>query len=466
MWTNHRILGLAVTEQGIAVAEISASNGQQGALRWASLAFSPEVDLNHPEQLGRELKQLLRQQGFSAGRCAIGLAASWTVAKERIVPPADGEALRGVLSIAAEREFASGAGDLAFDFITCPSPKGLSALLAAVPQRIVDQLAVMAKTAGLTVASVTSSMAALAMATGGTVDPSGRLVLCLLPRGVELAFQTPTGLRTIRHLPISLGESVAQCDALASELRRVIALAPTEALGRPLREVLVWDSIGLGTSAARAIGDKLGLSVRLCALGSDMNVTAQGESAGASQAAALAVGSGDSQVLDFVHSRLAPARQSRMGRKTFWIAAAGVLVVALGVWAVLEWQMGEAEVADLLRQREALSGSVKEAKALADKTKFAGAWYDHRPRFLDCLREVTMAFPEDGRIWASNLTIREDMQAQLTGKSVSEEAALDVLDHLKANRRLSNVKPLYIRQVGGSSKEVSFAIGMSLTGAN
>jgi hypothetical protein len=62
--------------------------------------------------------------------------------------------------------------------------------------------------------------------------------------------------------------------------------------------------------------------------------------------------------------------------------------------------------------------------------------------------------------------IHEDMHAVLTGKAVSESAAMDVLDRLKSNPRLANVKPQYISQgQGGSAREWSFEVSLSLRGA-
>ena len=81
---------------------------------------------------------------------------------------------------------------------------------------------------------------------------------------------------------------------------------------------------------------------------------------------------------------------------------------------------------------------------------------------MNCLYELTSAFPQEGRVWATSVMVREDLQAMLTGKAVNESAVLDVLDRLKSNPKLTAVKPMYIRQAGGASKDVSFAIGLAL----
>jgi len=52
-----------------------------------------------------------------------------------------------------------------------------------------------------------------------------------------------------------------------------------------------------------------------------------------------------------------------------------------------------------------------------------------------------------------------------SGKAIGESAVLDVLDRLKANPKLSDVKPLYIRQAGRDRREVAFAMSFAFAGS-
>jgi hypothetical protein len=466
MLNSHRNLALAITEQGITAAEVGASGQRRTVLHAAELAFSAQIDLDHPERLGKELRHVLRQNGLKSSRCVIGLAAAWIASRERTVPATDADSLRGVLSIAAEREFASGPQDLLFDYVATPSDKGLSALLAAAPRRVIEQVMAMAKAAGLSVAAITSSAAALATATKGASPAGGRVMLCLLSRGVELTVQSPGGFRLIRHLPVRVDQPQGLAE-LSGELRRVLSLAAPEHDSGPPAEVLVWDSIGMDPAAADSLRRSLSLPARLCTMSADLDLAAGGRANGSSvQAVALACCAGQGQAIDFLHSRLRPPRTRMIGRRVVWASAAAAVLLAAGLYFVLDWRASSREVADLQNQLDGLKDGANDAKALVEKVAFARGWYDRRPPFLSCLREITAAFPQDGRIWATSLTIEEDMHVTLVGKSLNKEAVLEVRDRLSSNPRLADVKQLYIRQAGGASRDEAFGISLVLKGAN
>ncbi len=468
MWNSRKNLGLAVTEQGIAAVEVGFSGPRRTVLRTAALSFSEELNLSRPDRLGVELKQLLRRNGFSASRCVIGLPASWTVAREKVVPATDADSLRGVLALAAEREFASPSGELVFDYVAGSSGQGTAALLVAAPRRTIEQLSVMARAAGLAVTAVTSSAVALALVSKSQAPPAGRLILCLLSSGVEAVLQSPGGVRLVRHLPVRLDVPGASLDALGGELRRLLALAPGGQESDQVRQVLVWDSVGRDAALLNSLAGQLALPWKLCTLEADLGVAVSSTPTNGrwAQAAALACDEIGPMAMDFLHSHLAPARKKRVKRWMVLAVAACAVLLAAGLYLVLDWRAKQQEVLALGNQLSRQKDAIAEAKAMVDDVTFARTWYDRRPAMLDCLKEITGAFPQEGKVWATSLLIRQDTQALLTGKSVNEAAVLEMLDRLKANPRLTNVKPMFIRQAGGASRDVSFAVGLSLRGGS
>ena len=467
MLTHRKTLGLALTEQGITAVEIETSALRQTVLHTAVLPFGPEASLAEPEKLGKALRQALRASEIGTSRCVIGLPSTFLASREKVLPAADAESLRGVLSIAAEREFASGPQELAFDYYSSPMGKSVLAMMMAAPRRLMDQLSAMAASAGLTITAVTSSAACLALATGGTISPAGRLVLCLLPDGAELSAQSVEGLRLIRRVAVR-PETPDSGEKLVSELRRVLAAAPAQQDSDQPRDMLVWNSALIAPATLKTL-DNLPLRLKLCTLAGDLGLSSSNSSAPASdmfaQAGALARGAGQSPPIDFLHSRLAAPKKARLGSRALWAIAAAAVLLAAGVYLVLDLRASQQDVTRLQGELEKLKTPTQEARTVIDNVNFAGTWYDKRPAFLNCIREITKAFPDEGRIWATTLVIREDMQATLTGKATSKAATLEVLDGLTANPRLSNVKPLYIRQAAGTSREVSFAVSLNLRGA-
>jgi len=479
MMISRKMLGLAATERSITAAEIGLVHGRPAVLHTAEFPM-PEGDIaRDPALLGKALRQFLKQNHFSCSRCVIGLGTRSLAAREKSLPSTAADLVAGALSLAAEREFASDPKELALDY-TKPvaSGQGQSVLLVAAPRRNVDHLLATAEAAGLTVTAMTSSAMALASATGGPAF-SRRLNLYLSPGGAELCVQSGGGFYLLRSLPLAppvvTGVSPQEnwLSDLAGELRRVLSLLPGGPTAPQAAELVVWNAAGLSAEALAALGEGLSLEVRLCAYPADLGI-AEAPAAPASESAAataLAVrgllGNGQNGLaVDFLHSRLTPRKKLALGKKVVWGAGlAAVVVIVIGV-LLLDWRNQEQEVEDLAGQLRDMKTNVAAAKDVVDKTAFARGWYDRRPRFLDCMRELTLAFPIEGRVWTTSVGIGEDMKALVSGKASDEASVLEVLDHLAKSPKFSDVQPLYIREVGGGSSAVSFAISLRFVKAD
>lgn len=466
MRSHKKFLALAVTEQGLSAVEVGVAAGRANFLHGVELAFTAEVNLSQPARLGAAMKQALREAGIQATRCAVGLAASFLASREKVLPATDADSLRGVLNLAAEREFASGPQELAFDYCASASGPSVQVLLLAAPRRVLEQLSAMAGAAGLSITAVTSSALALAGAAKGTVGPAGRLVLCLLEGGGELSVESPEGPRSVRRLGACLGAG-GDVGPLAMELRRVLATAPAGPKSNGTRELLVWNAAGIEPAALKPLGD-LGLRLRMCSAVGDLGVSGvPADAAGDRRAQALAVASlaAEAPPVDFLHSRLAARKAARLGRPARWAIAAAAVALALAAYFAWDWHALQEDIVRLQAEANRRKAPTSEAKAVVENVKFAQSWYDHRPRYMDCLLAIAQAFPPEGKVYATTLVIREDMQALLTGKATDQAAVEEVFDKLKANPTLYNVKPQYTRQAGGASREVSFAVNLSLRGA-
>jgi len=482
---NHRALGLAITPEGIAAAEVELVHGQRVLRHFGVLTPgseregetpapqtrpAPRLDLSQAESLGKALRLMLRREGFTASRCVVGLPTAWLAGREKTLPVADDESIRGALALATERDFASGPQELMFDYVRSQATTGTAALVVAVPRRIVEQLHVLCHTAGLHMAAITPSVAALSLA-GNAAAGATRMVLCLQPYGVELAMQSAGSIRVIRHLPIALDRNAPQFGPLLSELRRVMASLGAGPAATAACELAVWDSLGLAPSAASELQRDLSMPVTSCQASRDLRLEDANASTSAKQsglalpaAAALACFVPSPSTLDFLHSRLAaPKKKWATRRARLGIAAAAILVL-FAAWALLDYWSSQSQIADMNQQLATLDGPAKDAATVVDDVTFARSWYDRRPQLLNCLREVTQAFPQDGRIWATSMIIHDDLQVSLSGKASTEAAVLEVLDRLKANPHLAGVKPQAIRKGTGATSEVAFSVSLTVRG--
>ncbi len=468
----RRTLGLAMAERSIVAAELRAAGGRTELKRAAQFDFPEELSLQEPERLGKALRRFLRRNRFSAKRAVIGIPARWLMVKQKSIPPASAESVADILRIQAERDFSLDPGDLALD---CTGAGG-SVLLVATLRRELHRIAAMAQAAGLSVRSITSSAMALASAAARSQSSPG-LMLYLGADGAELTVRSGARFRLLRHLQVAPparseagpGGADSWAAMLADEVRRVVSLLPGGEAWQKPEGLLVWDAVGLD---AAALGERLSLEVKtaegLSALGITRSPFAS-EAEGRRFAAAAALGLGGLQpgllAIDFLHSRLAPKKKTARGRRGAWAAALAAALVAAGVLVLLDWRNDKADVAELKTRLEAMSEDIEAAAGVIEKVPLARAWYDSTPRLLDCLRELTLAFPAEGGIWTTNLAVREDMPGSVSGKSVDERTVLEVLDALKDRGTFADVKLLYMSEAGRGSREVSFAISFTFTGS-
>ena len=479
MLTTRKILALAMTERSILAAELRLAGRRREIERAAEFDFPEGVSLQEPGRLGSALGQFLRQRRFSAKRTIVGIPAKWLMAKEMILPPAGAESTVGILRIQAEREFSSNIRDLALDYVGRQDSRvGRSVLLVATSRQRINQVLAMAQAARLSVQSVTSSTMALASVVGEHRS-AGELTLCLSPDSAELVAQSDRGFHLLRHLSEGTRQSGSKSKAadswvaaLAGEVHRAVSLLSDGRASKPPDTLYIWDGGGVSATVIRALGERLSLGMKVCEPSSVLGIAGTSSADGLERgrfaaAAALALGGVQPRLLaiDFLHPRLAAKKKIVFGkRKALWAAAVGATVLIACVFLVLDQHNVKEEVAALRSRLQAMNKDIEAASGMVEKVSFARGWYDGRPRHLECLRELTLAFPSEGRIWTTSMHVKGDMRGLVSGKSVDERTVLDVLDRLKRSGMFRDVQLLYIRQAGRSVREVSFAVSFNFVG--
>ncbi|HUU11376.1 MAG TPA: hypothetical protein VM431_12690 [Phycisphaerae bacterium] len=479
MHFRRHILGLAVTKRSATAVEVALAKGGARVLRTAEFVFPAETDLKEPDRLGKALKEFLQKEHFTASRCIIGLEAARLTAREKTLPPGSGDSLTEILTIAVEREFASDRKELVFDYLAGAGAAAKpSVLLVAAPRRNVEQLVAMAQGAGLTVAGVTSSTLALAASADGSPDTE-HLMLHVFGGGAELVVRSRGNTLMMGRLsaPVSpqagtdAAPAAAWLDELSHELRRVAYIRLGEPAAGQAHELLVWNETPLPPAVWDALAQRLAMPVRLCRPAdgrgpADAASPPQVGQYSAAAAMALAAVQGRPLPVDFLHSRLTPRRHLTVGRKVAWAAAVAAAVVLAGAFLVIDMIQDEHDVADLEARLKENAAGITEARDVVGKVIFARGWYERRPRLLDCLRELTLAFPAEGGIWTTGLSMHEDLRGVVSGKAVAESRVLEVLDRLKTNPKFSDVKAVYLRQAGRGTREVAFAMSFRYTGSD
>ncbi len=466
--TRH-ILGLAIDDCGIVATELSVRAGRTEIRGTGEFPWEKELTAENAKELGQGFRRFLRERGFTAKRAAVGLAAKWVLAKEIEAPPAAPEALAGILGIQAERVFSMDTDELVLDYCgkTSTSEKSQVLLLAARRQ-MVAQIKELAEAAGLQVQSITVS----AFACGCTPSENGSVCgygLYTRPTYCEFWGQSDGSPRFIKHIPLDAnGNPSGYADLLTTTIQRQVLLSSRQDQTPP-HHVTAYDACGLSDDTFELLNKRLApqISLRNERTGSRFARPGRPQESGAVAAAALALTAvGTSRLaIDFLNPRIGEKKAVSHKRILVWASvAAAVLLVALGVW-LAGWQSDRREIAVYAQQLKDMSEDLAAAKDVVARLTYAESWLSVEPRFLNCLRGLTLAFPEEGSVWATSLAMNESGTGSVIGKASSPENIQEVADKIRADQAFADVQIVHIQDAGRGAREKEFAIRFVFKGA-
>jgi len=471
MLGTQTLLGLAIDDLGVVAAEVSVRSGRPEIRRTASMAFDEKLSSDNAKELGRRLRQFLRDNHLSSKRAVVGIPTKWIVTKEIVAPPATPDALAGMLSIQAERAFSLNASDLIFDYCgrTSTSEKS-EVLLVATQRRVVDQLKELTDAAGLQVRSITVSTLALGkhVPEGG---PQQRYGLYNRPTYCEFWSQSNGRLRSVQHVPMASADGAAErAELLASTIQRLILLSSEQNQSSP-HEITMYDASNLPSGIIDQLHKQLAPQITITNGGAGLlsnktGSTDGGENSQSIAAASLAITtlSAGRLSVDFLNPHIGLKEKRGRGRLTTWAAvAAAVLIVGVGA-VIADWHGKTADIAACSERLESISEDVAAAREMVDRISYATGWTSRKPEFLECVRQLTLAFPESPRVWATSLALSEQAEGSLVGKAVDEASFYEVLDKIKQNSVFSGVMVMHVRNAGGSSMEKEFAVTFKFRG--
>jgi hypothetical protein len=463
---SRKIIGLAMGERVIHAAELRVSGARRSLGHAAAFTLGDTLKLDDAAAVGSALKKFLAENKLRGKQVVIGLPAAWLMAKRQQVPAnVKGDALAGVLRLQAERQFAAEARDIVVDYVAGSGEPKDSVLLVATVRKRMQQATAIAEAAGLKVLAVTSTGAALAMA---DADSASRIVVQVEPTAVEVAVRGVDQFAALQHihLPDQAGATAASStDVVANELRRMIAVGGVSEVAGDKPALTIWDGIGLSADAMQTIGRRTMVGdVRRGELTSiaEFNGVARPEKPERFAAAVALARVGADRALmpvDFLHSRLAPVKKRRIDKR-LRIPALIALLILVGIgWLVMDWSEKAAAVASLQKSVDSDKDHVKKANELVSKVSYAEGWFAQRSKVLELMRELTNAFPED-RIWAASVSLRDDLQGNLSGKAYDNQTVLETIGRIKQSPVFENVKLVSMRQAGTGkeARELSFSI--------
>lgn len=459
----NKMLGIAIGERSILIAEVTAAGNQRQVVRTGELIFAEGATLQQPELLGKALGQYLKSEGFIARIAVFGLPARWVLTKVKEVPPVDPALAADLLRLQVEGEFSSELKDLVFDYAgDTDAAAPTQVLLAATRHKHIEQIEAIAEAARLNIRAIVPTT--LLLSAASVAAHPNALVISLTRSGVELAAQRGPTPSLLRHI----GSSPTMTAAVAGEVRRALLTLPrsngaANGNGNSHSEerIIVWDDADPDAASKKALADAFGAAAR----GGEWSALAAGALpagvrgvAGASALAAAGILDQKSAV-DFHQPRLAPPKSSSL-QKRIALAALVVVVLLIGmIYAIGAQQKDEKELAERQADLAATAQERKAAEAEVAMIKYAQGWHADKPRYLDCVLELTLAIiPHDDQMYVTSFNLHESMLGSITGKATADKSVLSLVERLKASGHFREVKLSLDTKDARSGREVSFSI--------
>jgi hypothetical protein len=462
----HKCLGLAVEEDSLVAAEIYRRKEGFTIGKRARFELPEGASFDRPQPLGEALKHLLRDGGFAARKVVVGIPLKWMMAREMTLPPSPAHAVKGALKIHAEREFSLSPEDLALDYTgvfhaDAPSRLVLSAML----KKRMDQIQEIVKSAGLEVLSIAPSSAVLFDLAGrnGSATAHPRFALLMRRTHAELLVRIGDEIMDVKYF-----QRHAESETVfLADLRRAIFSCLKGPPGNDKETIWLWSESGDLKNDAREIDAVLppGMTAQglpLAGILEDFGLKHDEKDLDLF-VPSLALGlkmfrEPAPSVPDFLNSRM-EAKVGRIEKRHVRLAIlviCALLVFLVGT--VFSWKKNVNEVAELNKTLAGMQADVDIARDVVGKVSKVRKWYGKRPRVLDCIRELTLVFPEEGRVWSSSLALNEEMDGIISGKATNEEGVIEVMDKMKKSAYFKDVQMIYMRDSGNESQEISFSM--------
>ena len=469
---HSSVLALSLDGGRLDGVVLRRTNGSLRALQSFSEALSLDPLTADGELVGREIRNHLDAAGVRERHCVMGVPLKWALTAHTELPPLPEADTASLLQLEVERGFPCDVATLRLANSRCPLSAGKQHVtLAGIPNAHLAALEQVLAAAKLKPVSFALGLAALqppaAEASGGVLTLAtgesqvGLQITCgggvAALRGLEGAIEDEAGHRTL-HADLVAREARITLGQLPSELRaavkRIRIFGPRELAQQLADEMeLRFEPMGLKIEVVSAYPPN------------EFGVLLSPE-APVSPAFSLAARRlmGETPAFEFLPPKPSVleqlvAKYSSGRLRSAGAVAAGVVAIVGGLFLFQEFQL------ILLRSRwSAMSAKVQELDGLQQQIRQYRPWFDDSFQSLTILRQLTVAFPEDGSVTAKTLEIRDGNTVTCTGTAQDNGALLRTLNQLRTADGVTDVKLQQIR--GKSPMQFSFDVHYGNGGGN
>jgi len=465
------VLGLALDGSRLDGVVLKRTNGSLAVLQKFSATLALDPLTAAPELVGREIRNQLDAAGVRERDCVFGLPLKMVLTAQTELPASLPEAdAVSLLQLEAEKGFHADVATLQIaDSRSALANDKQHVLLAGVPGTQLAALENILVAAKLKPVSFALGLSALQFP--AVEKSSGVLALVIGESSVGLQI-TRGGVVALRSLEGAVensgGRIELHTDLVARELRITLGQLPGE-LRDAVKRIRIFGPRDQTRQLADALEPRfaaLGLKIETVAgyAPDEFGVQLPAEvslSAAFSLAARVLVG--QKPAFEFLPKRPNVVEQFvtkySSGRlRTTGAVAAGVAAIFLAVFLVQQIQLWHYR-----SQWTHMAVKVGELQTIQDNIRQYRSWYDGSFKNLAILRQLSLAFPEDGSVTAKNIEVRDGGTVTCSGTARDYAALLAMQAKLRAAIGVRDVKLQQIR--GKAPMQFVFAFNFNNGGA-
>lgn len=434
------VLGLALDGSRLDGVVLRRTNGSVQIQQSFSATLTLDPLTAAPELVGREIRNHLDAAGVRERHCILAMPLKWVLTAHTELPPLPEADAESLLQMEAERGFPTDVTTLQLGNSRCSlAGDKKHVLLAGVPSAHVETLEKVLAAAKLKPVSFTLGLPALqrpasdksngvlALAIGETtvslqITCGGGMAAL---RALEGAIENPNGRPSLlpdlvaRESRITLGQLPAE---LRDTVKRIRIFGPRE-LAQPLADEmeLRFEPMGLTVEIVTACRpDEFGVQ-----LPPDAPVSAAFSLAArllAEQSPAFEFLPPKPTILEQFAAKYSSGRLRTVGAVAAGIV--GIVVLAFLIQQIVLWNYRS--------QWKHMATKVAELKAVQANIQQFQPWYDQTYRDLAILRQLSLAFPENGVVTAKIIAIQEGGVVTCSGNAQDKASLLAMQSKLSA----------------------------------
>jgi hypothetical protein len=442
------LLGLALDGGRLDGVVLRRSNGSLQLQQSFSVALTLDPLTAAPELVGREIRNQLDAAGVRERHCVLGVPLKWVLTAHTELPPLPEADAASLLQMEAERGFPCDTTTLRLVHSRCPLPAGKQHVtLAGIPN---SQLAALEQVlAAAKLKPVSFALGLAALQPPAAENSNGVLALAIGESTVSLQITCGGGVAALRALEGAIenpnGRPALLPDLVARESRITLGQLPAE-LRDAVKRIRIFGPRELAQQLADEMElrfEPMGLSVEVVKAYSPDEFGVQlPPEASLSAAFSLAARSlaGQMPAFEFLPPKLTiieqfAAKYSSGRLRTIGAVAAGIVALVGGMFLIQQIQLWR-----LRSQWSGMSAKVLELQGVQGQIRQFRPWFDDSFRDLAILRQLTLAFPEDGVVTAKTIEIQAGNTVSCSGNARDNASLLATLAKLGAADGVSNLK--------------------------